>query len=67
MGQTFAAHLSNLHEVFTGLSAAGLKLKPAECHLVRPQISYLGYVVSAGGISADPEKVRVINAGEPHN
>ena len=60
MGQTFAAHLGNLREVFTRLSAAGLKLKPAKCHLVRPQVSVLGYVVSANGISADPEKVRAM-------
>lgn len=32
LGQTYAEHLSNLHEVFTRLTA-GLKLKPTKCHL----------------------------------
>ena len=40
VGQTFAEHLSNLREVFTTLSAAGLRLKPAKCHLVRPEVSF---------------------------
>ena len=60
MGKTFAEHLYNLREVFGRLSTAGLKLKPAKCHLMKEEVLFLGYVVSARGISADPEKVRVM-------
>ena len=35
MGRMFAEHLSNLGEEFSRLSAAGLRLKPTKCHLVR--------------------------------
>ena len=58
IGETFCKHLSNLHAVFECLSSAGLKLKPVKCRLVRSEVAFLGYVVSAGGVSADPGKVR---------
>ena len=60
MGRTFAEHLSNLRDVFSRLSAAGLRLKPTKCRLVRGEVLFLGYVVSASGISADPGKVRTV-------
>lgn len=60
IGRTFREHLSNLREVFARLSTAGLKLKPAKCRLAREEVKFLGYVVSASGISADPEKVRAM-------
>ena len=60
IGQTFSEHLSNLREVFNRLTTAGLKLKPAKCRLGREEVAFLGYVVSADGISADPGKVRAV-------
>ena len=60
VGRTFTEHLSNLREVFNRLESAGLKLKPAKCRLVRKQVLFLGYVVSADGIAADSEKVRAV-------
>ena len=60
MGRTFAEHLSNLREVFIRLSTAGLRLKPTKCHLVRREVLFLGYLVSARGITADPGKVKAV-------
>ena len=60
VGQTFEEHLSNLREVFTRLKEAGLKLKPSNCHLAKPQVTYLGYVVFKQGITADPSKVTAV-------
>ena len=60
VGQTFEEHLSNLREVFTRLKEAGLKLKPSKCHLAKPQVTYLGYVVSKQRITADPAKVAAV-------
>ena len=57
IGSTFEEHLSNLREVFTRLSTAGLKLKPSKCKLVRGEVEFLGYTVSGQGVSADPKKV----------
>ena len=46
IGHTFQEHLDNLREVFTRLSKAGLRLKPANCKLARRQVEFLGYVYS---------------------
>ena len=60
LGRTFSEHLSNLREVFSRLHRAGLKLKPPKCKLGQKEVVYLGYVVSAQGISTDPSKVVAI-------
>ena len=56
MGATFEEHLDNLSSVLTRLREAGLRLKPAKCHLVE----FLGHVVSATGVAADPAKVEAV-------
>ena len=53
-------HLDRLAEVLDRFRAAGLKLKPAKCELLQPQVSYLGHVVSAEGVATDPEKVEAV-------
>ena len=50
IGRTFEDHLNNLREV----------LKPKKCHLVQSEVTYLGYVVSESGISADASKVKAV-------
>ena len=60
MGRTFEEHLANLRTVFSRLANAGLKLKPSKCELVHREVKFLGYVVSAHGISADPKKVSAV-------
>ena len=56
-----ASHLERLSILFGRIRAAGLKFKPSKCHILQSRISFLGYVVSADGISTDPEKIRVID------
>ena len=53
-------HLKHLQLVFDRLRSAGLRLKPTKCHIGLKQIKLLGHVVSADGISSDPEKVKAI-------
>ena len=60
MGRTFEEHLANLRVVFSRLANAGLKLKPSKCELVHREVNFLGYVVSADGISADQKKVSAV-------
>ncbi len=38
----------------------GLKLKPSKCQWFLCEVKYLGHIVSAKGISTDPEKVAVV-------
>ena len=54
--------------VFGRLKDFNLKIKPKKCHFFQCSVVFLGYVVSADGISANPEKVeKVQNWPVPSN
>lgn len=57
---TFEKHLSVLRDVLNRLTNAGLTLNKDKCHLCKPELRYLGYVVNAHGLSVDPDKVEAI-------
>lgn len=59
-GHTFEVALSNLREVFQCIREANLKLKQKKCDLFQTEVSYLGHVVSAAGITCDPKKVKAV-------
>lgn len=56
----FIQHLSQLDEVLTKLRQANLKVKPAKCNLFSAQVQYLGHIISAKGVEADPAKVEAV-------
>ena len=62
LGKTIDEHLQNLETVWQRLRQAGLRLKPSKCHLLREEVEYLGYRVSANGISTDPRKVTAVQS-----
>ena len=59
---TFEEHLQRLSLVFDRIRQANLKLKPSKCHFARHSVKFLGFIVSANGISADPDKLEVVNS-----
>ncbi len=56
-GDSFSVQLRRLSDVFQRLRDANLKLRSSKCRLFQRKVSFLGHVVSAGGIEPDPEKV----------
>ena len=58
--RTIDDHIQRLDVVFSKLKEHGLKLNPQKCHFFRSEISYLGYIVSAEGISTCSDKVKVV-------
>ncbi|XP_040197588.1 uncharacterized protein LOC120930474 [Rana temporaria] len=58
--KSYQEHLTHLSDVFQVLIQHGLKVKPSKCHLLKPQVHYLGHVVSAEGVQPDPAKVQVV-------
>ena len=60
MGRTFSEHLQNLSSVFSRIREAGLKLKPAKCAFLQPEVHYLGHIVSGDGVATDPSKVEKV-------
>lgn len=58
--KTVGEHLEKLETVLELLRKHGLKLKPSKCHILKPEVKYLGFVVSKKGISTDPEKIKAV-------
>jgi hypothetical protein len=40
--------------------ASDLKLSAKKCHLLLPEVEFLGHVVSRQGIAVSPDKVRAV-------
>ena len=59
-GLDFATTLGRLEIVLDWLGTAGLKLKAKKCQLFQEEIPFLGHIVSAAGIGADPAKCRQV-------
>src|SRR4051812_39303889 len=60
--------LDDLRETFTSLNKYRIKLNPKKCVFSVPAGKLLGYMVSARGIEANPEKVQAIaRMQEPTN
>ena len=53
-------HLERLRLLLERLREANLRLKPSKCRLFQTVVSFLGYVVSADGISTEPSKVEAV-------
>ena len=61
-------HLQHLETVFKRLQDAGLKLKESKCDFFRPQIHYLGHMLSADSIQPLLEKLdSITNMPVPEN
>lgn len=63
---TFEKHLEILNLVFQRLKEANLTLNRDKCYFCRPELKFLGFVVSRSGIAVDPDKVdAVVNLPPP--
>ena len=59
-GPDFETTLARMESVLDRLGVAGLKLKAKKCQLFQEEIPFLGHVVSAAGIGADPAKCQKV-------
>ena len=67
-GKTFGEHLKNLEDTFKRLRAYNLKLNPSKCNILKREFLYLGHIITAKGIRADPSKISaVVNMPAPKN
>ena len=58
--KTFQEHIEKLERVFERLDKNGLKLKPSKCNFFQRKVKFLGHIISAEGISTDPQKISAI-------
>ena len=55
-------HLRHVEQVLTILRDNNLKAKRAKCEFFKPELKFLGHIVSAGGMRPDPAKVEAVTA-----
>ena len=54
---TISEHVTHLEQVLTCLHKGSFYVKLSKCHFCQETIEYLGHIVSAGGVRADPQKL----------
>ena len=67
-GPTLEEHNNNLMILFERLRLVGLKLKPDKCEYLRPELEYLGHLITAEGVKPNPVKTQSVREfEEPRN
>ncbi|KAK7889282.1 hypothetical protein WMY93_024842 [Mugilogobius chulae] len=59
-GKSLEEHEERLLKVLDRLGEAGLKISLDKCQFCQPQVKYLGHIVSAQGVSPDPQKIEAV-------
>ena len=59
------SHQDHIRQIFDKFRLAGLTLNERKCHFNEPSLRLLGYIVSADGIAARPEKTKAISDMPP--
>ena len=57
---TFDQHVTDLSKLFGALRTFGVHLKAKKCEFAKPEVKFLGHMVSAAGVKPDPLKVQCI-------
>ena len=52
--------LDQIELIFDRLKQFNLKIKPKKCQFFNTSVLFLGHILSANGISANPEKVEKV-------
>lgn len=60
--QTWEEHVEHLADVFRRIQSAGLVINARKCHIAKPEVQYLGYVIGGGAIRPQVGKVEAIEA-----
>lgn len=63
--ETFQEHLDHLEEVLGRLRDGGLTVNPEKVTFARPEISFLGHLVSSRGVCIDPARTQGIKDFPP--
>jgi hypothetical protein len=60
--KTAEEHLAHLEFVFQALYEHGFYLNPKKCEFNKPEVRFLGHIISSEGCKVDPCKVETMNA-----
>ena len=59
-GKTLEEHNMDLIKVLERIKKLGLKLEATECEYVRPELEYLGHLITADGVKPNPVKIKAV-------
>lgn len=59
-GKTMEEHNKNLIILFNRLRDTNLKLQPDKCEYIKPELEYLGHVITPEGVKPNPEKCKAV-------
>ena len=57
---TFDDHMTKIQAVLTRLEKANFRARVDKCFFARPELEYLGYIITRSGIQPQPKKVEAI-------
>ena len=64
-GSTLQEHNDNLVAVLERIYQLGLRLEPKKCEYLKPELEYLGHIITKDGIKPNPEKINCIKNFKP--
>ena len=59
-GQSIEEHNKNLAIILQRLRELGLKIQPDKCEFLKPELEYLGHIVTAEGVKPNPKKIEAV-------
>ena len=59
-GQTIQEHNTNLAIILQRLTELNLKLQPDKCEFLKPELEYLGHVISKDGVKPNSKKIEAV-------
>lgn len=62
LGRSEKDHLKNLREIFEICRSKNLKLNPLKSNFFRPEVTYLGHLLSKEGVKPNPAKYQTIKS-----
>jgi hypothetical protein len=60
LGETLQEHHAKLREVFEQFRRFNVKVEPDKCEFLRPELAYLGHIISKEGVKPDPKKIEAV-------
>ena len=57
---TIQEHNRNLAIILDRLQNLGLKIQPDKCEFLKPELEYLGHVVTKEGVKPNPKKIQAV-------
>jgi hypothetical protein len=58
--ETLLEHHAKLRKVFEQLRKFNIKIEADKCEFLRPELTYLGHVISRNGMKPDPKKIEAV-------